>query len=493
MLKLTRLLCLMLCLCLLPLPALAEASGAAFRLTFDLDESAAPALADFAPLVDLLVVEGEHLSDGVNFDTSLALTLGSAERTRTTARLRGDEAFWMITSPLLGDETVYLHMDNMLEFCVKGYSHLGLPAQRLGLLLTPYVHKAGLSALWAEVQPVLFAGDSSRTIPYSALLSAAGQVAQCVSDRAFRYWVAALGRENGYEEVLTSLVESLPEWIAGFADESGLSVSVQDDSEVWSAGDTVLFTRETALDGAGSLTLTLPESPDGYTIRMEAAYQPDNDLLHGSLILQITDWYGLPVLDLNLNGSFPCALPIQRSCSMTLEAAGDAIGEEALHLYADIQPQGSGAVLQLTAQHAQTPQLTVFAQTLTPLSGRVDPAEVTGTGLFTVTSDSLGELVRSVAMPMLRGLLPVIAEIPARTCQALLDWAEDSGVFDLLTDGLSGSDDWDESGDWEEGWDEGWDEDWDEWDEDGDWDDWDEDTSWEEDSDDSDAEYEIVF
>lgn len=458
-----RFFALLLFLCLLPVSVLGEGFGTAFKLSFDMNAAAYPedvreVLYGIADLVNVITMEGVFEAENGYFETDFDVLVNGAERTRTPVKVYGDQANWIFRSTLLGDETVFLFMDAMLEFAMKGYAHMEIPAQRVATLLTPYVHTHGVGGISAAMAPVLFAQEGSREIPLTALEDMAQDVAQAAEGRPFRYWAAAMGRENGYEYDLRDAMAAFPEWVAANAAPGGITVDVTDTTETWTTGDLVLLERTFSLDDAQSIKLSLPATPNGYIITAEAAFQQSDDLFHGSIDLMITDEWESVVLDLHANGTIPTAFPVTRAFSLTWDADGMAVGGDGVHLYFEGEGDGQSITLrQMTPDMAQT-MFTVKLTGLQPVEPSVEPYTSTGLSVAALTSDTLSELMHSVIKPMIKGLLPILAEAPATACQSILDLLEDSGVFGLVTDGLLGDDEWAED-EWSE-------DDWEEWDED---------------------------
>jgi len=352
----------------------------------------------------------------------------------------------------------------MLEFAMKAYSHLTIPLQRAVVLLMPYVHTHGVGEITDAMVPVLFAEEGSRQIPRAALMEMAEAVALAAEGRPFRYWAAALGRETGYEYELRDMMTAFPDWLDSFVTDDGIIVEITDTSETWTAGDHVIFEHTFSLDDAQSVKLSLPASANGYTITAEAAFQQEDGLFHGSIDLLIMDKWETEVLNLHANGTIPTAWPVTRAFSLTWDADGTAVGGDGVHLYFEGEGTGDSITLrQMTPDMAQT-MFTLRLTGLKDVPPSVEPYTDKGLSFVSVTSDTLAELMRSIAMPMVKGLLPVLAEVPATACQSILDLMENSGVFGLLTDGLLGGDEWAED-EWSE----------DEWYEDEDWEDWSED------------------
>ncbi|MCH5286866.1 MAG: hypothetical protein J1E43_05565 [Christensenellaceae bacterium] len=457
---------LLLCLLLLPMSSLAEAAeGVRFRLTFDMDESAYPAdVADIMPgiadLLEILTVEGLFAEQDGFFDLQADVTLNELERTRTDLHVFGVDKFWNIRSSLLGGEAVSISMPAMLEFAIKGYSHLGIPLQRAAILISPFVHSSGLQALTLIAEPVLFAGQGSRKISRDTLIKTARAMAEAASsDRAFRYWTEAVFMETGCDDDVTGAIAQLPEWIESFVPRDGVSVKVTDDSEVWTAGSLTLARRETDQSGAQVLSVTLPPLPGGLTITFDAATQPDGDLLHGSFDLLAEDGDGELFLRLHADGSLPVALPVTRSFSLVWDAEGRAVGGDGVHLYFEGEPTDSGLMIRQMTPNRDAVMLTMTADLSTELTVFDHVVDAGGVELLSLNGDTLTALMERIFSPLVRGLLPLIAQAPASSCQTLMDMLENSGVFGLLTANMADEDDWNEAwDDWDESLDENWDE-----------------------------------
>ena len=452
-----RFLSLLLCLYMLPAAALCEGFGTAFKLDFDMNAAAYPedvreVLSGIADLINAVTLEGVfEVQDGY-FETNFDLLINGAERTRTPVKVYGDKASWIFRSPLLGNETVFLNMESMLEFAMKANAHLNIPAQRVATLITPYVHTHGLSNVWAVMEPVLFAGEKSRTISAAKLKDMANDIVVAAEGRPFRYWAAAMGRETGYEYELRDAMTNAPEWLSSFLSSKGISVKKTDTAETWKTGKQTLFERTFSLEDAQTFQLSLPASTNGYTITAEGAYQFADDLLHASIDLLITDAWEEVVLDIHANGSLPVSFPVHRSFFLTWDADGTAVGGDGVHLYFEGEGTSDTITLrQMTPDMEQT-MLTLTLSGLEEMQPSVEPYTDPGLCLMSVTSETLSELMHAIIMPMIKGLLPILAEVPASACQSILNLLENSGIFGLVTDGLLSEDEWSEE-EWEE-WDE---------------------------------------
>lgn len=475
-----RCLALLLCLFLLPAGALADAytgPSVIFDLRFDMDPEAYPAsMKQIAPgvadLMNALTLEGQFTEADGRFELTTDLLLSAMERTRTHFRVFGSEANWHIQSSLLGDETLTVTMENLLEFALKADSHLGVPLQRVAIWASPYLHTHPLDKVIKGVKSVLFAEEGARTVAKDDLMELALLMREHADSNVyFRIWAQAVAMETGYDEYLMDLMYNMPDWVETYVPESGLTVTVDDASQTWTTNALTLLRWETDQSGAQMLSFALPPLAGEGAITLDAALQPDGDLLHGSLDLTIDDEEGETLLSLHADGSLPAALPVTRAFSFAWDAEGPFVGGDGVHLRFEGEPTATGVVLRQLTPDLSKVMLTVTADLEATEAEFTPKLEGDPFYVLSVNSDSLNELMHRIASPMIRGLLPLIAQAPTSSCQTLMNLLEDSGVFAMLTDGFSGDGDgWDN--DWDDDWDEDWDDDWDEdlddnwWDED---------------------------
>ncbi|MGN0762695.1 MAG: hypothetical protein ACI4MK_04875, partial [Aristaeellaceae bacterium] len=206
-----RLTALFVCLCLL-VPSLAGAEGArAVRFTLEAEmnadaypEADRPLMEALSELIGIISLDGTFEYNEDCIDLNAQLLLDRAEETRTTFRLYGCESTWALKSSLLGDQQLFFPLTSLLEFCMKAYFHLNVPLQRVGVLLTPFVHKDAFATFTSMWDSVMNREEGTRVIPREDVLDLAGQIGDLAwTDRAFTYWVMAVGLESGYDTAIT--------------------------------------------------------------------------------------------------------------------------------------------------------------------------------------------------------------------------------------------------------------------------------------------------
>lgn len=437
-----RMTALLLCLCLFA-PCLASADNAravSFTLAAEIHPAAYPAqdqplMEGLKDLIGMIDLEGTFQYDDDCMDLSFDLLMDGDEDTRTDVRLYGTESTWAAQSSLLGDEQVIFHLTALLEFCMKAYFHLEVPLQRIGLVVTPYVHTDGWRTLVNLWKPVMETEEGSRVIPRENVLALMRSIAaEAEVDRAFTYWVMATATESGYDESIRAVMSTLPEWADSFLGEEGVTITVDGDNQTWTTGGVTLFTQ-TVQDGWTTLSLSLPVSPDGYLVSAFLSLK-DNDItcnLDARLDITLEDE---SILDLRLNAdNLPQVIPASSPFSLTWDVTGDAV-PEGYHIRFDGQSDNGAFTLhQLDAATGET-MLTLTgtalpAQVTSPLNWQ--NADLTGTAFFSVSDVTLSNFVASVMKPMIKGMLPLLVKAPIEACQALMDLVCDKGIFDLLT------------------------------------------------------------
>lgn len=468
--NLKRALALVLCLCLLtPVLALAETvqEGRGIRFTLEGElfpeqypVKDQPLMKGLADLVAMLSLEGVLEYDDDSMDLSADLLINHEEETRTHFHLYGFDALWGIGSSLLGEQQVYLNLQATLEFAAKVYFHLGIPLQRVALFLSPYIHKDAFQALRWEWEPVLFAQQGSRVIDRETLLTLAQRLsAAAEDDRSLIYWIYAIGLESGYDGAITDTLATLEDWWDSFLAEDGLTITVDGEKETWTTGKYTLFTRRVK-DGWSTLSVSLPATPEGYALSGFCALREQGTVVDADLRLTVTQ-EDVSILDWRLSADgLPTALPISAPFDLTWDITGAAV-PDGFHIRLEGEGQdGEFSLRQLDAVTGETMlSLTGTAVAVTPVTPLdYTAASISGVELYSLSDASLSELIRSVARPLMEGLLPLAVRAPASACQSLMDLMTDTGILDMLTSPMSSleedenaeydldDDDWDEEG-----------------------------------------------
>lgn len=467
--SLQQLTALLMCLYLL-LPQLAladsQANAVAFTLEAEMFPEAYPQqdqslMQSLSQLVNILTLEGTFQYNEDCMDLDMEALLDHDESTRTGVQIYGYESRWSVRSSLFGEEELTLSLQALLEFCMKAYFHLEVPLQRVGLLVTPYVHKDGLGTLSALWNQVMHAESGTRTIARDDVLDLAQRISDAApSDRAFTYWVQAVALEAGYDGVINDFVSLLPEWADEFLDDSGLTITVDDAGEIWATGSATLFSR-TEKDGWTTLSLSLPMTTDGYILSAFCTLKDNGANLDADIRLSVTQ-EGENILDLRLSAdNLPQVIPANGDFTLSYDATGDAVPGGFHLLFEGSNTDGAFTLHQKDAATGET-MLTLTGSAVptavtSPLNWTY--ADLNGLEFFSVNDITLSQFISDVKQPLITGVLALLKRAPMAACQSLMDLVTDTGIFDLLTSSASDVEDIDEaSWDDEEWYEESWDE-----------------------------------
>lgn len=454
-----RVTALLLCLCLL-LPCLASAEGAhAVRFTLEAEMNSAaypeadrPLMEALSELIGIIGLEGTFEYNEYCIDLNADLLLEQAEETRTSFRLYGSEATWALQSSLLGDQQLFFPLASLLEFCMKAYFHLNVPLQRVGLLLTPFVHKDAFATFTSMWHSVMNREEGTRTIPREDVLELAGQIADAAwTDRAFTYWAMAVGLESGYDTAITDAFTGMYEWADSFLAEDGVSVTVAGEDQTWATGSTTLFSR-TVREGWTTLSLSLPATPDGYVLSGFLTVLDNGACLNADARLTVT-LEGESILDMRLSADdIPLTLLSEGPFALAWDVTGDAV-PDGVHLR--FEGENEDGVFSIRQKDAAT------GETMLTLRGTASPGQnvsplnwtsrdITGLAFFSVSDSTLSQFAEDVMPTFAKGVLPLLAHAPVKACQALMDLVTGTGILDLLTSSSTNLDSVGEEGSFEE-------------------------------------------
>lgn len=419
--RLTALLC-----CLLLSASTALSEGLRFHLQADVESSAYPAglqqlMEGVALLLDSAELEGELVMSGAAFALDASLLIGSS---RTDLRVYGLDSHWGVRSSLLGDEELMVNCAALLPFGEKAREHLGLPLDAAALL-APYTHTAALASAKKLLSP-LFPEENGKTRLSRHELDelVAGLMRLCDEDPALNRYLEVTGLYRTAKRYCEAYFE-IPELML-----SSLTIKRTDTQLTWSSGLLTLMNLEQQADRI-SLHFSIPTAA---TVSFSA--QNDGQQLSGSVDVSLSS--------VSAKGSF--TLPARLTSTggtinLTLDAESPVLPEGGVSLRVEGSTSGNSVTLRQLDPVTGAALLTITG-TLIPCSTEEPPAytpdDLTGVDILSVNSDSLHALLREVKWPLLEGVLSIVAEAPAEAVQTLMDYAEDSGLLDMLTDAMSG-------------------------------------------------------
>lgn len=218
------------------------------------------------------------------------------------------------------------------------------------------------------------------------------------------------------------------DWAEENLGEDGITITVEDDQEIWSTGDVTLFAKN-----GSSWSLTLPPSLEGGTIA--ASWEDET----GVFKLEVVDSAEDTVLDLTVTAeNLPTAYLFEGTCTVNVNAQGAMLENEVGYAF---QLDGYGKEFVLRQMNAETGEEMLTVILATGVEGISDsvvfsPAELNGVNILSVDDNSLKEFVLQVMDPFLKGFMPLLFKMPASSYASLFELLEQYGIMDVLTAGL---------------------------------------------------------
>ena len=416
-------------LALLPAAGLADGAHALrFTMEAELHPEAYPAelrelLQGVADTLAAAKIEGVW-DKGANgsSDWKVDLLMNGLEKTRTGVHISMIPTHWLIESPLLGDEKVLINGHAVSEFVVKAAFHLDLHLQYPALAAFPIATENAFRwAKWPAIK-TFRTRNTTRWVKRDKILG----FLRTVSDKAnansyFYYWVDSVFLGLGLSDRIHSLCDNAADWAEPLLPEKGILITVDGDTETWTLEGFKLFEKT-----GSAWNLHLPFLPEGGSLT--ASFDGEN----GMLTLKDEDGATLIELSLVVRG-LPERLPFVGEAEVKLAAAGSEMspvsfqwtlrGTETGYEAIQTDPQSGLTMLALRGEWAETASADpAYDETLSHQ----------GFNILSVNDHTLPEFVRKVASPMLRGLLPVMAQVPASGYQSMITFLEDHGILNML-------------------------------------------------------------
>lgn len=425
-----RMLLMMLCLLMLCSSAAAQTHGIRFSLSTSVDpsgwpEAIQPLAEGLSQLLDAIALEGDLTLNGDSFDLHTQLSLGhSSDAAVTTLHVFGLPSHWGVRSSLLGETELMVNCASLLPFGQKARSYLGLPLDGAALLV-PYTHVHGLAPMLTLLSPLFPTEDISYTLSHDDVNALVMDLALlCDEDPALSQYLEATGLYAPLQSICGEITAA-PESLLPI-----LTITRSGDTLTWTAGALDVLRLETTPESI-QLSFQLP----GISCA-EAACSVEGDLFTARVRF-LADGFSveariqLPVL----MQEAPADLLIQ------LDITCPEMPDDGLHLYVTGCLSGERIALSMIHPGTSAPMLTIEGN-ITPFVPddlpSYTPADLTGVNVLSVTSDSLSALLRDVRQPLLTGLLDLLVAAPAPAIQTLMDYAENSGLIDMITAMLSG-------------------------------------------------------
>ena len=427
-----------------------------FDLFFHLDCDALPSSIQerargYSDLLDIIELRGSAVYSLVNqsrkYDFSvIPVTNRDAS---VSFSLYGLPSHMVMNSSLLGEETVLFNNAALMEFAQKTYSHLGLPLPYLALAY-PYCATNAFSTVVKSWKKRIGTFTDSTTVSLSDF-TVLGRVwsKNIEEDTALRDWLSALSLESDHSETLDAEINGIPAYLRNcLAAKGDVRVEIDHDAgtEVWS-NDNGQFYYLRSVPSSYSVVADLPVTENGYKPYLNYQQEDSPEEIHMSLDLSYSpDESALSegrldprdLLSIKCSAVLPNTWPV--SGEYTAEAEVTGLLLPAFTVKAVLTAAESGDMqlsIRIPSDGGSEKEIFTVTGAITSCTPEEAPkysaAKLSRNfNIFSVNDVTLPEFVRSVAGPCFRGVLNFLVEVPASSCQSIMDDLSDFGVLSVV-------------------------------------------------------------
>lgn len=423
----------------------------AFDLHFRLNPSAFPArmrekmegYADFANSARLTGVFSVTEIPGY-MDLQASLYPSDSSDAPLSFHVYGTPAILVITSPLLGNEVLFLNTPGLMAFGSKTYSHLSLPLQYLALVL-PYTWELAFDPLTTAWREEIGFGTDPREISAQALQAVADRWAFALTDDLYlNEWLTCVTQADQEASMpLASDVENLPAYLTDSVAAGGdLSVvEAPGGIAVKNSRDEVLFQLWDQVDYYGWMA-DLPVTASGYKPYGSWERTEFEDTFHFDFqaYLRSADGSRPDLLTFRSYGdNLPAAWPVDTDFNAHLFLMGSLFPNIALSAVGSCREDGSFSVGLFKPIVPGTDDVEFFR-----IEGSAVPTEPADLpdyapaewmyyrNVLSLSDVSMGEFVENVTRPLIGGLVRFLIDVPVSFCQSVMDDLTDSGILGLV-------------------------------------------------------------
>jgi len=411
----------------------------------------------YADLLDLLEIRGSMVRcpETKSADVNLELIPSTNPAAKVSLHMYGTSDMMKLESSLLGQEVVCFRPSGLMAFAKRAWEAFKIPAPYYVLLIPDTTWRAFrcVPDMWNElIGPV----ENGMTLSWDKVqeLAEAWRVKLIGGDLP-KNWVTAIGYPLENSETLQIAVEDLAKLIRLAADGESLEFEEKEKDGVRTlrlknAAGAVLW-EEHHTDNSYDCTLSVPEIPVDYI----PSWTWKTETVDGKINLSlIADWArgpgtgeeehvyreswpenllsvrmemtGLPSAypsDSAFSGSVSLSGYLLPNFSYLVKGSTTAAGEISLSLTRADQPEGE-PVFTLTGSVLPKEYNAPLAYVTEEMTAEYN--------IFGLNEDTLYRLFNLIDRPLLRGLIDFLYELPASSCQSIMDDLESFGVIQTL-------------------------------------------------------------
>ena len=368
------------------------------------------------------------------FDIDLKFSVTDKKTASVPLHVYGPRNGAYIESPLLADQRLYFNFAGWLKIALKMYDYFEIPLQEPALLLN-FANDFALQKLkdfWAGAFPAV-EGETHYT-PDQLKETAAALQTLLAEDTDLADWITAVGIRSGLDTVVLEEAELLDLYVdASFPD--GLTVTRSGAHEKWTAGETTVLESDRT-DAESTFELHLPATPgNGVAVDVNRR-QTAESMTFSVRIASARETY----LDLNMEGTpLPESPLFTDPFSVRVRTGGYMTGDLDCRITGETG-EADARALTLYLKDADGNEKEAFrvSGTIRAIPDAGNPfydGSLTGDSVYltSLTEFTLAELTNKVAGAFVRGILPVLVEVPPLSCQVILDELTDCGILQLLS------------------------------------------------------------
>ena len=412
----------------------------------------------YADLLNLLEVRGTMVRcpGTQSADVHMELAPATNQAAKVSVHLFGTPEMMKLESSLLGQEVVCFRPNGLMAFAKRAWEAFKIPAPYYVLLVPDTTWQAirCVPEMWNElVGPV----KNGTTLSWDKVqeLAEAWRV-KLIGGDSPKNWVTAISYPLENSETLQVAVEDLAKLIRLAADGKNLKFTEKKEKDgvrtlrLKNAAGAILW-EEHHSDYAYDCTLSVPEIPVDYI----PSWTYKTETADGKIRLSLTaDWAKGPgdgaeehayrrdwpetLLSARMEmENLPAAYPSDSAFSGSVSLAGYLLPNFSYLVKGSTTAAGEISLSLTRADQADgDPVFTVTGSVVPKEYGAplafVTEEMVTEYNIFALNEDTLYRLFHLIDRPLLRGLIDFLYELPASSCQSIMDDLESFGVIRTL-------------------------------------------------------------
>ncbi len=350
-----------------------------------------------------------------------------------------------LNSSLLGEKTIVLNHQSLLEFCTKIYNHMGIPLQHLAFLY-PYTYKYNLDMPAADFLWIADMADENGMISASSVRHVSnGWSYRLEKDPPTQVFIGSVGLGSGYEEAFLAVANELPSYFwEKVAQEQGIQVirDPERKKETWRAasGDFLKIIRG---DDYQEVNVTLPEMQSGYQPSLFGMHLVNGSWQTARISARLlsTDEHSDDLFDLQASyTSLPVSWPQNCQSLVNVSLKGGLVPNIGFSVYLTGEEDGHLKVRIRKPSPDEEPGATMVTADgfLQPMEGDVGVRVFDlsygyeGLELFNSNDASFGPFVSEIVQPIVKGALEFLVGVPASSCQVIIDDLQEAGVLAMM-------------------------------------------------------------